>query len=420
MAWLKPFKAGYYNPQKISRIDECLSQPFDELEEGEVGQLQKNPYHYSHVIRTTPGDEESYVAAKHKLFGWFIRDVVIFDKLSALYVYDQPFVYQGGITRRLSLFALVSLEELARRVHRYETTLDEYVEDSYRRIVASQAHLEPILVGYHNPALRIGDLVSRSLSQSPLFAFGEAGTDEHRLFQVAEPSLVDHVATALEKERLYLLDGHHRLAAALRYYEEQKAARGSAYTGNEPWNYVLVSLVNMADEGFGIQPWNRLVKTLPLPAADVVKAVGGSFKLAAVPFQDALTEKAARKKLRMLLSDYASRGVVAFGMAFAQASTKYFLAVGQSGFCPQVVDTAVVQTILGLRPRYPDLHYESQDTRALDRVKSKHDQLALLTQTLSLPQFLSMDPNQTFAPRSFDFAPKVASGVVLYSFKYSW
>lgn len=420
MAWLQPFKAGYYNSQKIARIDECLSQPFDELDEGEVAQLQKNPYHYSHVIRTTPGEQESYVAAKHKLFGWFIRDVVVFDKVASLYVYEQPFLHQGTVAKRLSLFALVSLEELSKRLHLYENTIDEYVEDCYQRVMTSQCSLEPILIGYYNPSLRFSELVSKSLGERPFFSFGDASENEHRLYQVAEPSLIDHVATTLQGEKLYLLDGHHRFKAALRYYQEQKMAKGSGYTGTEPWNYVLVSLVNMADEGFGIGPWNRLIKTLPQSAQDVLKAIGTSFKLAAIPFQDALTEKAARKKLRMLLSDYASKGVVAFGISVAQATTKYFLAVGGQGFSPKVVDTSVIQGILGLTPRYPDVHFESQDTRALDRVKNKHYQMALLPQTLSLKEFLSLNPNETFAPRSFDFYPKVPSGVVLYSFKYSW
>ncbi|MCX7882595.1 MAG: DUF1015 domain-containing protein [Brevinematales bacterium] len=420
MAWLQPFKAGFYNSQKIARIDECLSQPFDELDAVELGQLQKNPYHYSHVIRTLPGDKESYTTAKHKLFGWFIRDVVVFDKVSSLYAYEQPFVHQGTMMRRFSLFALVSLEELSRRLHFYENTIDDYVEDCYQRVIASQCHLEPLLIGYHNSSLQVKDLVSRSLSQTPLFSFQEQTGEEHRLYQVAESSLVEYVASALEKEKLYLLDGHHRFKGALRYYQEQKMAKGSAYTGTEPWNYVLVSIVNMAEEGFAIQPWNRLVKTMPISAQDALKAIGNGFKLAAIPFQDALTEKAARKKLRILLNEYASKGVVAFGVAVAQASSKYFLAVGGQGFCPSVVDTQVIQGILGLTPRYPDIHYESQDNRAFERVKNKHYQVAFLLQTIGLRDFLALNPNQTFSPRSFDFYPKVPSGVVLYSFKYSW
>lgn len=420
MASLQPFKAGYYNSQKVSRIDECFSQPFDELESMELAQLQKNPYHYSHVIRTVPGDKESYVTAKHKLFGWFIRDVVIFDKVVSFYVYDQPFFHQGMLMRRFSLFALVPVESLYRRLHLYENTIDEYVEDCYQRLVFSQCGLEPILIGYYNPSIRIAELASLAISRAPLFSFGDQTSGEYRLYQVVEPSLLEHIANVLEQEKWYLLDGHHRLKAALRYYEEQKNMIGSAYTGKEPWNFVLISLVNMADEGFAVQPWNRLVKTLPIPAPDVLKKIGQSFKLAAIPFEDTLTEKAARKKLRLLLNDYASKGIVAFGITVAQLSHKYFLAIGGEGFCPDVVDNQIIQGILGFNPRYPDVHYESQDVRALDRVKNKHYQLALLPQTLSLKSFLSLNPNQMFAPRSFDFYPKVQSGVLLYSFKYSW
>ncbi len=419
MAWLLPFKAGYYNPQKIGRIEECVSLPYDELETGELNQLQINPYHYSHVIRTTPGDKDSYVAAKHKLFGWFIRDVILFDKVASLYIYDQPFLSQSTVQRRLAVFARVAVEDLAKRLRLHEDTIEEYVEDSYQRIAVSQCHLEPLLVGYYNPSKKIAGLVSQNLDRTPLVSFGGEGENEHRIYQVSEPTVMEQLSAALQDEKLFLLDGHHRFRAAIRYQEEQKMAKGSSYTGDEPWNYVLVALVNMADEGFTPQPWNRLIKTLPLPAQEVMKQVGTVFKLAAIPFQDALTEKAARKKLRMLLSDYASKKVPAFGIALSQASTKYFLAVGGQRFSPILVDEQVIQKILGLNPRYPNVHYESQDQRAFERIRSKHYQVAFFTQTVSLQEFLQFQPNQLFMPRAFDFYPKVASGVVLYSFKYS-
>ncbi|URA09353.1 DUF1015 domain-containing protein [Thermospira aquatica] len=419
MAWLLPFKAGYYNPQKIARIEDCISSPYDELETGELNQLQKNPYHYSHVIRTVPGDNESYVTAKHKLFGWFIRDVILFDKVASLYVYEQSFISQGTVQRRYGIFARVAVEDLAKRLRLHEETIEEYVEDSYQRIAVSQCHLEPLLVGYHNPSLKIADNVSQNLSLPPLISFGGSSENEHRIYQVSEPAVIDRLASALQGEKLFLLDGHHRFMAALRYQEEQKMAKGSAYTGEEPWNYVLIALVNMADEGFTPLPWNRLIKTLPLSAQDLMKQMGTVFKLAAIPFQDAMTEKAARKKLRLLLSEYASKKVSAFGVALSQASTKYFLAVGGQGFSPLVVDEQVIRKILGMNPRYPDVHYESQDQRAFERVKNKQYQVAFFTQTISLLDFVQLPSNQIFMPRAFDFYPKVPSGVILYSFKYS-
>jgi len=367
---------------------------------------------------TEPGNHESYVTAKHKLFGWFIRDVIIFPKVPSLYLYHQAFQSQGTVMRRYSLFALLSLDEVAQRVRFYENTYDEYVEDCYQRIATTQCHLEPILIGYNNPSIRLENLVSRVLEQPPLFSFGEQGMED-QVFQVPEPSLIEHVEASLQGEKFFLLDGHHRLKAALRYRDEQKAAKGASYTGKEPWNFVLVSIINMADDGFSLVVPSRLLKEVSLPIQDAVKQIGASFNLAAIPFQDALTEKAARKKLGMVLAEYQAKKVVAFGFSVAQASSRYFVAVGGSGLSSEVVDRQVIQGIFGLQPRYPSIHYESNWQRAFDKVKNRLYQIAFFPQSIPLFAFVNMNPNQVFAPRSFDFVPKVPSGIVLYSFKYS-
>ncbi len=84
---------------------------------------------------------------------------------------------------------------------------------------------------------------------------------EHRMWIIDDPDDVRIIREELKGNSIYIADGHHRYETALTYQKEMKA-KNPAHTGAEPYNYVMMYLVNMADGGLTVLPTHRLVREL--------------------------------------------------------------------------------------------------------------------------------------------------------------
>ncbi|NIR04578.1 MAG: DUF1015 family protein, partial [Candidatus Aminicenantes bacterium] len=56
---------------------------------------------------------------------------------------------------------------------------------------------------------------------------------------------------------IFIADGHHRYETAIEFKNEM-GEKGLLKTGTEPFNYVMMFLVNMEDDGLTILPTHRL------------------------------------------------------------------------------------------------------------------------------------------------------------------
>src|SRR5204862_1239737 len=78
----------------------------------------------------------------------------------------------------------------------------------------------------------------------------------HTLWMVADAKRIADLASSMEAiERLYIADGHHRSAAALRVAEKRRAANRN-HTGEEAYNYFLA--VIFPDNQTHILDYNRV------------------------------------------------------------------------------------------------------------------------------------------------------------------
>src|SRR5204863_1299385 len=82
----------------------------------------------------------------------------------------------------------------------------------------------------------------------------------HTLWVIADPRRVAEFSGAMETiDRLYIADGHHRSAAALRVAEKRRV-ENARHTGEEAYNYFLA--VIFPDDQVQILDYNRVVRDL--------------------------------------------------------------------------------------------------------------------------------------------------------------
>ena len=62
----------------------------------------------------------------------------------------------------------------------------------------------------------------------------------------------------MAEREILIADGHHRYETALAYREERRAAEGDP-AGDRPYDFILMCLCNLRDEGLAIFPTHRVV-----------------------------------------------------------------------------------------------------------------------------------------------------------------
>ena len=96
-------------------------------------------------------------------------------------------------------------------------------------------------------------------------------TDEygvvHRVWQISDPQLIDSVRSAMSDKKLIIADGHHRYETALTYRNEcRDQAEGIHPPAPEsiaPYEFVMMTFVNMNSPALLILPTHRVVHGLP-------------------------------------------------------------------------------------------------------------------------------------------------------------
>ena len=125
--------------------------------------------------------------------------------------------------------------------------------------MATKAQTGPVFLAYRSQGLLNALLLKFMGNHQPVYDFTSSDEIKHTLYVVDDPIRVGEI-TELFKQvpHMYIADGHHRSAAALRVAEE--LAKRPNQTGEEEYNYFLS--VIFPDTMLHILAYNRVVKDL--------------------------------------------------------------------------------------------------------------------------------------------------------------
>jgi uncharacterized protein (DUF1015 family) len=247
------------------RAGEIAARPYDVLSFEEArASASGRPWSFLHVSRaeidlppgTDPHAPEVYRQAARAMRGMVEAGVLIRDPHPRYYVYRMSAGshVQTGIAAAGSIRAY---EE--NRICRHEFTRPEKERDRTMQIEAVGAHTGPVLCA-HQPNPELAAVLDAATAAAPTL---EAVTDDQVRHQVWP--IVDAAATAeindaaLAMDAIYIADGHHRSAAALRVAEARRAIK-SGGGGDEPYEFFLV--VSFAADQLRILDYNRVVRDL--------------------------------------------------------------------------------------------------------------------------------------------------------------
>jgi uncharacterized protein (DUF1015 family) len=269
MCDVRPFCGLRYNLQRVPDASSVITPPYDVISLTErLSYYRKSPYN---IIRLEYGEEQpgdsadnnKYTRAAAILDAWLKDEILVREEHPALYIIEHNFPYQDTTRSRLGLLARVRLEELDNKGHirPHEKTTKEPAVDRLNLLRACRANLSPIMGLLRTEKGEIVSLLRRLIKGEPALSATDNQGVSYRLWAITDNAAIDRVAKLFADRVIYIADGHHRYETALRYRKEQCAAHRSC-TGDEPFNFVMISLMDSQDPGLVMLPTHRLVKGL--------------------------------------------------------------------------------------------------------------------------------------------------------------
>ncbi len=278
MARIAPFRSLRYDLARVP-LAHAATQPYDKITpEMQERYYAASPYNLVRIIlgkkQADDHAAENVYSRAAGYFGQWRRDrVFLQDAEPSIYRYAQSFTAPGASTQMLrdGFIALGRVEDYAARVvHRHEQTLSKPKADRLDLLRATRAHFGQIFMLYSDPKGEIESALA--VKTEPDASMRDEYGVEHSVWKISEPALVKLVCGKMNEKKLIIADGHHRYETALTYRNERRSAAGtlSESSGSRdggaelpPYEFAMMTFVNMDSPGLLILPTHRVVHGLP-------------------------------------------------------------------------------------------------------------------------------------------------------------
>jgi uncharacterized protein (DUF1015 family) len=265
MADIRPFSALRYNLQRVS-ASQVVTQPYDKITPAmQERYYAASPYNLVKIIlgRRESSDntvENVYTRAAAYGRNWRGEGVLQQDSTPSIYTYTQAFADASGKQfERRGFIALGRVEDYAEKVvYRHEQTLSKPKADRLDLLRATRTHYEQLFLLYEDSGEI--DALLRSETAPTIEVIDEYGV-AHRVWQVSDPAVIASVREHMRDKKLVIADGHHRYETALNFRNECRTAAGTV-DREAPYEFVMMTFVNMNDPGLLVLPTHRVVHSL--------------------------------------------------------------------------------------------------------------------------------------------------------------
>ncbi len=261
MAKVRPFKAIRPAP---ALADKVAALPYDVMSSAEAREMVVgNPYSFLHVdkaeidlpIGTDLYAPIVYETAKNTLYRMIDEGTFISEEKPCFYVYRQ--IMNGRA--QTGIVGCASIDDYMNNIiKKHELTRADKEEDRCRHVDICDANTGPIFLTYKANE-DINAVCAKYMALSPVYDFVSDGVAQTVWIIDGEGDIAT-VAAAFDKTPcLYIADGHHRSASAVRVGKKRREQYPD-YDGTEEFNFFLSVL--FPDEQLYIMDYNRVVADL--------------------------------------------------------------------------------------------------------------------------------------------------------------
>jgi uncharacterized protein (DUF1015 family) len=442
MANIAAFQALRYDPSKVT-LDQVVTQPYDKI----TPDMRERYYAASqhNLVRIILGKQQPtdrsgdnpYTRAAQFFREWRAQNIFVQDPEASIYIYSQRFTIPGqkAEQERQGFIALGKIEDYsAGVVFRHEQTLAKPKADRLELLRATRAHFGQIFMLYSDPAAEIEGMMA-SPSSSILELTDEYAV-RHRVSRVFDPAVIDLVRRKMSDKKLIIADGHHRYETALAYRDERRGLAASAGVGgasgsagsraDAPYEWVMMTFVNMDSSGLAILPTQRVVHGLTNFSPDTLR------DHARVYFSvDEVDPDISAGRATAILREAGKMGTAVLGVMkdraflFDRPKSDSAGALASVSFRQQSLDVVqlhkcLLEDALGLSEQsirdQQNLRYVRNPGEALEQVRSGESNVAFLMNPVAMKHVRDIAfAGEVLPQKSTDFYPKLLSGLTIYA-----
>ncbi|WP_434511141.1 DUF1015 domain-containing protein [Desulfitobacterium sp. AusDCA] len=262
MAVIRPFNALRPREDVAGRV---AALPYDVYNREEaLAEVLKEPLSFLRIDRAetqlpedvSPYDDQVYQKAREILRQMIQDGIFIKEGKNCYYVYE---LTMNGRSQT-GLVGCAAIDDYLNNViKKHEKTREDKEVDRITHVDACNAQTGPIFLAYRSQET-INNVINRVKKEKPLYDFTAPDGIKHAVWKVDGAQDIETIAAGFKNiESIYIADGHHRAASAVKVGLKRRAAN-PGYTGEEEFNFFLSVL--FPHDQLMILDYNRVVKDL--------------------------------------------------------------------------------------------------------------------------------------------------------------
>jgi uncharacterized protein (DUF1015 family) len=410
MATIRPFAALRPAPQYA---EETIALPYDVMNRKEASVMAEGkPHSFLHITRSEIDlpetveaySPEVYQKAASNLAERLSEGALIREKKPMLYVYRQT---MDGRTQT-GLVACFSIDEYQNNIiKKHELTRVEKEQDRIRHFSTCNANTEPVFLTYRGDP-KISVLTEKiKAGSAPVYDLTTPDGIGHALWLVSDDSMIaDLTAYFAEIPALYIADGHHRSASAVKV-GLQRRQENPSYSGQEEFNYFMA--VIFPDSELRIFDYNRVVHDLNgMSEAELLSALSECFEV------EERGAEAYRPEAKHFFSMYLNK-------SWYRLAAKPSILSGNAvkGLDVSILQDHVLRPLLGIEDPRTDHRIDFvggiRGLAELERRAGTDMKIAFALYPVSVEDLMRIsDQEMIMPPKSTWFEPKLGSGLFVH------
>ena len=377
--------------------------------------MQKEPLSFLSVDRAETQFDDSvdvyadcvYEKARELLWKRIEEGYFVQEESPVYYIYE--LIMDGRSQTGITACASVD-DYLGQVIKKHENTRADKEADRIRHVEACDAQTGPIFLAYRSSSV-INGIVAAYKKEEPLYDFTAEDGITHRVWRIGRAQDVDAIHAAFsEINEIYIADGHHRCASAVKVSQMRRQAK-PGYTGEEPFNFFLSVL--FPDDQLMIMDYNRVVKDLNgYTEEEFLGKIGESFDIEECG--EGVSHRPEAKAV--------------FGMCL---DGKWYRLKARPEICPtdpvKGLDVSILQDsllgpVLGIKDPKTDKRIDFvggiRGMKELERRVNEDCRVAFAMYPTSISELFAVaDAGELMPPKSTWFEPKLRSGLFIHSLR---
>ncbi len=412
MAVVKPFQA--FRPA-VPFVSQIAALPYDVYNRKEAkAVVDANPISFLAIDRAEtsfPDDVDTYADCVYQK----AKDLLEEHIAAGYYVQEEKpcyYIYRQTMDGRsqTGLVGLCSIDDYQNQViKKHENTRADKELDRIRHVDTCNAQTGPIFLAYRAKE-EIREVIARVTADAALYDFVSDDGIGHQVWVITETADMETIAAAFsDMQEIYIADGHHRCASAVKVGLKRRAENPD-YDGTEEFNHFLSVL--FPDEELMIMDYNRVVDNLGgLSEEAFLQSISSLFVV--TPLGNEAVKPAHKGQMTMFLGDR---------WYMIEIPEKYYVGDPVKDLDVSVLQAHVLEPILHILDPKTDKHIDFvggiRGLKELERRVHSDMKVAFAMYPTDISELFAVaDAGLLMPPKSTWFEPKLRSGLFIHSLK---